>query len=237
MTERGRRSVERSAERYRVGSSEVFWDGDDLVVRIDERGAPIPRPLRGEVRVRPSHLGEASHALDPGGLHTWWPIASHARIEVRMTEPGLSWNGVGYLDSNFGETALEETFSYWTWSRAPLADGGAAVLYELVRRDGGEDLIALRIRPDGRHEPFAAPAPVELPRGFWRVRRSTRADRPEDCRIVRALEDTPFYTRSELETVLLGERVPSVHESLDLDRFRSPVVKLMLPFRMPRLPG
>jgi carotenoid 1,2-hydratase len=236
MTERGRRAVERTPERFVVGPSEVFWDGDDLVVRVDERGAPIPRAVRGEIRVKPSYLSETPHALDPAGLHTWWPIASHARIEVRMCEPALAWDGVGYLDSNFGRTGLEHGFAYWTWSRAPLPDGGAAVLYDILRRDGSEEVIALRIRRDGTHEPFDPPPRVELSQGFWRVRRSSRAE-PGGCRIVRTLEDTPFYTRSELETHLLGERVPSVHESLDLDRFASPVVKLMLPFRMPRLPG
>jgi carotenoid 1,2-hydratase len=33
---------------------------------------------------------------------------------------------------------------------------------------------------------------------------------------------------------VLGELREGVHESLDLDRFRSPVVQAMLPFRMPR---
>lgn len=52
--------------------------------------------------------------------------------------------------------------------------------------------------------------------------------------VSRRLEDSPFYTREILDTHLYGERGPAVHESLDLDRFASPIVKLMLPFRMPR---
>jgi carotenoid 1,2-hydratase len=33
---------------------------------------------------------------------------------------------------------------------------------------------------------------------------------------------------------MFGEDVHAVHESLSLDRFRSPVVQWMLPWRMPR---
>ncbi|MEO0729623.1 MAG: carotenoid 1,2-hydratase, partial [Pseudomonadota bacterium] len=46
--------------------------------------------------------------------------------------------------------------------------------------------------------------------------------------------DTPFYARSELETHVLGERAPAVHESLSLERFKAAWVKCLLPFRMPR---
>ena len=44
------------------------------------------------------------------------------------------------------------------------------------------------------------------------------------------LEDTPFYARS----VLVNGSDLTMHESLSLDRFRSPWVQVMLPFRMPR---
>jgi carotenoid 1,2-hydratase len=33
---------------------------------------------------------------------------------------------------------------------------------------------------------------------------------------------------------MFGQNVVAVHESLSLDRFRSPVVQWMLPWRMPR---
>ena len=47
-------------------------------------------------------------------------------------------------------------------------------------------------------------------------------------------EDTPFYARSLLASTLGGEPVRAMHESLSLDRFRNPMVRLMLPFRIPR---
>ena len=53
----------------------------------------------------------------------------------------------------------------------------------------------------------------------------------------RTFEDTPFYARSEVASVLGGEGVLAMHESLALDRFKSGVVQAMLPFRMPRIRG
>jgi carotenoid 1,2-hydratase len=48
------------------------------------------------------------------------------------------------------------------------------------------------------------------------------------------LEDTPFYARSNVAGRLLGENILAFHESLDLDRFDSRWVEVLLPFRMPR---
>jgi carotenoid 1,2-hydratase len=53
--------------------------------------------------------------------------------------------------------------------------------------------------------------------------------------VIETLEDTPFYARSVIAGDLMGERVTAVHESLWMDRFTSPVVQAMLPFRMPRV--
>jgi hypothetical protein len=50
----------------------------------------------------------------------------------------------------------------------------------------------------------------------------------------RTWEDTPFYARSELASRFMGEEVVTVQESLDMQRFSSPLVQFMLPYRMPR---
>ncbi len=52
--------------------------------------------------------------------------------------------------------------------------------------------------------------------------------------MLRRFEDAPFYSRSLLAARICGEAVEPVHEALDLDRFRNPLVRAMLPFRMPR---
>ena len=86
-----------------------------------------------------------------------------------------------------------------------------------------------RTRRDIR-PPLAAALPATR---FWRVPRETRSDDGR-AEVVRTFEDTPFYSRSLLSARLAGEAVRPVHESLSLDRFRNPLVRLMLPFRMPR---
>jgi len=48
------------------------------------------------------------------------------------------------------------------------------------------------------------------------------------------LEDTPFYTRSQIASHFHNEPVTAVHESLDLRRFSKNWVRFLLPFRMPR---
>jgi carotenoid 1,2-hydratase len=52
--------------------------------------------------------------------------------------------------------------------------------------------------------------------------------------VVATLQDTPFYARSVVSTEWYGTPATAMHESLSLDRFRTPWVQAMLPFRMPR---
>ena len=53
--------------------------------------------------------------------------------------------------------------------------------------------------------------------------------------LLRTLEDTPFYARSMLSANAGSEEFLVMHESLDLERFRSRWVRTLLPFRMPRV--
>ena len=78
---------------------------------------------------------------------------------------------------------------------------------------------------------IASPSRQQLPRGpIWRVARPARLP-PSRHLDVTTLEDTPFYTRSQ---VRVDDR-EFMHESLDLVRFCRPWVQQLLPFRMPRL--
>ena len=233
MTERGRRALDRGPGHLTIGPSMLRWDGDTLVATLDEVAAPIPARLRGTVRLTPEVTAPASFALDPGGRHRWRPIAPRARVEVAMTAPDVCWSGTGYLDSNAGDEPLEAGFADWDWSRAHLRSD-TVVLYDGVRRDGSAFELALRIAADGSVESIAAPPRVRLPTSGWRMARGTRADAGHVARVTRTWEDSPFYVRSALATRLLGEDCAAVHESLSLDRFRMPLVRAMLPFRMPR---
>ena len=234
MTERGAGRVTRDERRLRIGPSALDWDGETLKIAIDEVCVPVPHRLRGVVRVRPGALTGARFALDPAGLHHWSPLAPASRVEVALERPDLSWSGPGYLDSNAGAGPLEASFTQWHWCRAPLRDG-TAILYEASFRAGGRQCLALQVDRGGAVAPFDPPPLAHLPRTGWRVARHTRAD-GGGARVVRALEDAPFYARSVIDTHLLGEPARAVHESLSLDRFRSPVVQAMLAFRIPRAP-
>lgn len=234
MTERNAQALARGAHWLRIGPSSLAWDGETLTIEINERCAPIPRSLRGRVTLRPQHVLEKQYVLAENGLHLWHPIAPRARVEVDFSDPGWRWSGHGYWDSNTGQAPMEDAFRTWNWSRARLMDGRLAVLYDIERRDSSQERLALEFGPGAGVSPFVAPGPVLLPSGMWGVARATRSDHG-NARVVRMLEDGPFYTRSAITTQLLGQPVVAMHESLDLDRIRKQWVRMLLPFRMPRI--
>ncbi|MBO8085135.1 MAG: carotenoid 1,2-hydratase [Marichromatium sp.] len=234
MTERGRGALHQSADTLRIGPSGLHWDGEALTIDVDELTVPLPSRLRGRIRVHPSAINPQDFVLDGKARHRWWPIAPVARVELDFQNPGLRWSGAGYLDSNRGEEPLEAGFQRWDWSRAALSDG-AATLYDATERDGRNSQLALRFARNGEVEQVAPPPRAALPTAsVWRVGRGTQCEAGDQARVVQTLEDTPFYVRSVVETRLCGERVESVHESLDLDRFAANWVQMLLPFRMPR---
>ncbi len=237
MTERARTALTTTSHELQIGPSAARWADDRLVIEIDETAVPVPRRVRGRVVLHPEAVTERHFELDPGCRHRWWPIAPRARVEVELEQPRLAWRGHGYLDSNEGDEPVEAAFSTWSWSRAHLPDGSAALLYDPVFPDGGRRSLALRVDAKGGVEPFAAPQAARLPTSKWGIRRETRTERPDEVAILTTLEDTPFYARSMVATSLLGHAATAVHESLSATRYVSPVVKFMLPFRMPRRPG
>lgn len=232
MTERGRHAVTRDRASFGVGPSRLDWDGDALTVTIAETAVPHLSPVRGTVRLIPEAMTDYAAELDAAGRHHWRPYAPLSRIEVDLARPRLKWSGHGYLDANFGSRGLEADFAHWNWSRARLGDR-ARLFYEADRRDGSALRLDLRVHADGRVEELADPPPrAPLPGTLWRVDRSTRSEGA--VRVLRRLEDAPFYARGMLETRLEGERAETVHETLDLDRFASRWVKALMPWRMPR---
>ena len=235
MTERGRGALVQSENRLAIGPSALEWCDDGLVLDIRETAVPLPRPIRGQVRLKPAAMTERGFEIDSQGRHRWWPIAPVSRVEVDLSEPDLTWSGPAYLDTNAGDEPLEDGFVSWNWARASLGQG-AAIAYDAVRRDGSEGSLGLIAEPSGALREVELPPATEIPSGFWGVRRAARADEGA-LTLRKTLEDAPFYTRSLLAGRLFGEDFTAVHESLDLDRFAHPVVKLMLPFRMPRLRG
>lgn len=235
MTERGRDSVDRGTDWFRVGPSHLGWDGEQLLIDINERAAPFGQRLRGKISVRPAFTSGAAFALDPGGRHVWQPVAPVAAIEVRFDRPAVRFKGSAYFDMNRGERPLEADFEGWNWSRHGN-ERGAAITYAADLLDGNQKLLALRFDAGGRLRHEAVPPEIRLPGTGWRVARHARSE--SQATVKRTLEDTPFYARSILERPAdAGGSELVMHESLSLSRFRSPWVRTLLPFRMPRRAG
>ncbi len=230
MTERSKRSVERDVEFFRVGRSRMMWSGDELVIDIDERASPFGQKVRGRVTVRPRFLNADGFYLEPNDCHRWRPVAPSSEIDVEMESPTLSWRGHGYFDTNSGSRALEEDFRGWSWTRREDRHH-SEVTYSITLRDGTRRAASVRFSDSAPVEEVPLPDTVSLRPGLWRVRRDACCG--EAPRALRDLEDTPFYTRSILtDTAFEGD---TMHEYLDLDRFQARWVRLLLPFRMPRI--
>ena len=232
MTERGENALSRDATSFTVGPSTMRWEDDALVIDFDERSVPHLTRLRGRVRLVPDDVNDVSFVIAPG--HHWRPVAPDAHMEVDVPGLGLSWRGRGYHDTNWGPTGLEHDFRRWNWSRAKNARGETAILYDIEPKVGEPHTIALRFAGDATPRAFGPPGRKPLRRGMWGVRRDIQCEDGAPPKIVRSLEDAPFYTRAEVRSRLFGEEVVSVHECLDGDRFGTAWVKALLPFRMPR---
>ncbi len=234
MTERGKSALHNTADSFTVGPSHLHWDGTALTAEIQEVAVPLVRPMRGMIKLIPQSVTDYATLLDDKGRHGWWPIAPVSRVELSFTNPDLSWTGSGYFDSNNGLEPLEAAFTRWDWSRAHMGDGSSVMMFDPTSCDGNDSALAVRIDPTGRGEELDPLEAARLPRTGWMVDRRTRRDPGGALSVSKTLEDTPFYARSVVDAEIYGEKVTMMHESLDLNRFTSPIVQMMLPFRMPR---
>jgi carotenoid 1,2-hydratase len=233
LTERSRRAVARSEGELALGPSRMRWEGSSLVIDLEERTAPLPRRLAGRIVLHPEVTAGDTVHLDAAGRHRWVPISPLARAEVTLTHPAIRFSGAAYLDSNGGDEPLEDAFSGWTWARV-AGRGGAAITYDVDRRDGSRLLVTRGFGRGGREERGFAVETVDVAPTMWRMRRAIHADPGARPRALRTLEDTPFYARTLVETRLRGEHAEGTHETLSLDRFRTRPVQFMLPYRMRR---
>jgi carotenoid 1,2-hydratase len=233
LTEYARSAVSCRPHLLSLGASRLRWSGATLECEVDERCAPLPTRVRGVVRLESTALTDLCVPLSADGSHRWRPLAPQARVTVEFEQPRLRWQGGGYLDSNEGNSGLEQAFTHWTWLRAHTA-AGTAIVYDVKPRNAARTVHALHIGASGAVENFAAPPSAPLPRSRWQLRQHVAADAGSTPRVLARLEDAPFYSRSLVATRLCGEPVTAVHESLSLTRFQSPWVRSLLPFRMRR---
>ncbi len=236
MTERGASDTCQERDTLQIGPSAMRWDKDRLIIDIEERdirlGIPWRRRVKGQIILYPEMFNERSFKLDPAGHHCWQAIAPRARIEVKMEQPNIAWNGSGYLDSNHGSEPIEDGFQSWHWSRAHVGKQ-VAVTYEGKRRDGSHFASALRFDASGTPQEEELPLVAPLPPTYWLMQRQTRADRGH-ASVIKTWEDSPFYARTAVSARIYGEPVVAIQESISLDRLINPVVQFMLPYKMPR---
>lgn len=240
LTEHG--SFARDRDHLEVGNSSMRWDGGELCVELDEHatrffGRAGP-PLRGRLRLRPSASFGPRVELDPWQphpRHRWYPVAPHARVELELDEPRLRFSGSGYHDVNEGDEGLELAFASWNWSRCELGEA-TVIAYDVVDHAGREHARAWRFEPGTgtiTDIPAAQLGPTTaLPKTRWRVPRSIRSDPDFAPALLHTLEDTPFYSRNLVRVGLGGESGTAMHESIDLRRFASAWVRLLLPFKI-----
>lgn len=234
MTDRGRAALKQSRDALQVGPSRMAWQNGTLVIDIDEISSPpLISRVKGQIRLTPSAITGVEALLTPDARHIWRPFAPSARIEVDLTQ-GHHWQGHGYFDANFGTAALEADFRRWSWGRFPRAHGGTTCFYDGTRRDGTTLALGLDFSSNGEATEITPPPLTRLSRTRWLLSRDTRCDAGKTPRQTMPLLDAPFYSRSLVETHIGGERVVGVHEALDLNRFRSPILKPMLACRVPR---
>jgi carotenoid 1,2-hydratase len=242
MTERGKASLERDDRHLKIGASRMELQPGRLMIHFDEMALPwpgqrlLPRRITGDIEISAESECDAAFALDPEQAHVWSPRLPRARAVVRSQAfPGGGWTGHAYHDVNFGCRPVEQDFIGWDWARGVDRDSGETViLYDAELQDGRRQRLAMRFGDDGVPAMFDMPSAKRLPRGFWGVGGSIACDEKAEPAIVQRLEDSPFYRRSLVGARIVGHPIVMVHETLDCRRLAHPLVRLMLPFRMPR---
>ncbi|XYK82072.1 MAG: carotenoid 1,2-hydratase [Labrenzia sp.] len=241
MTERGERDLVRTQNSMQIGGSSIVYVDGGLEIVFDETALPwpghrlMPSRMSGRIRLEPQIQNNRVFDLDPEGHHIWWPVFPRARVTVESNHlPDGGWQGEAYHDFNFGDRVLEEDFEHWDWARGPSGDRATTVLYDAVLRSGTRRTLGLVFSNEAEERHFAPPDRQMLPVGSWGVKGGIACDPGGAPRLSMKLEDAPFYRRSLVETMVNGDQLAMVHETLDCKRLANPVVRMMLPFRMPR---
>lgn len=233
MTEYSRRALRCGPDAMTVGRNRLAWDGQRLVCTIDERGAPIPTPIRGTISLTPELLTDFAVQLDSNRQHWWQPLAPRARVDVELTYPKLRWSGAGYLDTNYGDSPLESGIEHWSWMRAE-SSAGTRIVYDVQPTHGDPIVHHLEFDTRGQVRNLRPPPVLSLPPTLWGIPRHVRIDPLVGHNLIGTLESAPFYSRTALELALDGRPGNVMQESLSMRRFRSPWVRALLPFRMRR---
>lgn len=234
MTERAGRHAIRTADTYVLGPSRVCWEGNDLILTLDERCAPLPQALTGTITVHAGAHPATIFDLTGNGRHHWQPIAPASRVSVDLATPALKWSGNAYLDSNWGSEPLEDGFQQWDWARF-ATDDGCIVAYDMVPQTGDQRSLGVHFGADASVNDVSLPGAMPLGRTIWGLNQTSRCDPGHSLRRLASFEDVPFYSRNHIQSVINDQTLSGVHETFNGQRLRKQWVKALLPFRMPRV--
>ena len=173
MTERGRAQLKRDRHSLAIGKSAFRHDGSDFTIAFDEIFLPwpgqrlLPQRMRGEIRLIPDFLGSLAYGLDPGGYHSWQPVAPSGRVTVSCDAlPDGGWSGTGYHDMNQGNRPLEKDFSGWDWARGDTREGRTVISHAYCLGQASEGRltkIAINLAKAGISIMTTAPADCPAP--------------------------------------------------------------------------
>ncbi len=235
MTERSAKHVYRSSEIFEMANSSITWNGSYLEFKIQEYTVPLPSKVSGVVRVHPHYINTNNYFLEDSQKHAWCPIAPCSHVEVEMQRPNFQWHATGYFDSNWGAEPLENGFRSWNWSCTKMNEEERVIQYHTVNRNNTNTDLGFHFASDGKITAREQQIAKILPETkIWRVPRKAYVEDDRNVNVLKTLEDTPFYSRSVLNSETQDKSILTIHESLELDRFKKPLTQFMLPFRMPR---
>jgi hypothetical protein len=86
MTERGKGALDDGPDHFAVGPSALHWEGNTLVIDVNEVTVPWPSRLRGQIRFTPDVSQPTPFALDTSERHHWWPYAPFGHIEAHFEQ-------------------------------------------------------------------------------------------------------------------------------------------------------
>ena len=88
MTDRGRAVLRQTADTLTVGPSRTHWTGRQLVIEINEWGAPpMVTPVRGTVVLTPAAITGVEVRLTPEGTYLWRPFAPNGTAAAMEPPP------------------------------------------------------------------------------------------------------------------------------------------------------
>ena len=102
--------LERSPDGLSLHRSRIEWQGDCLVLEIDDVEPWTQRRVSGRIRIDAGRRFAPAIDLADNGQHHWYPVAPASRASVEFERPDLRFEGIAYHDMNQGQRALEDDF-------------------------------------------------------------------------------------------------------------------------------